>query len=129
MKRSELMRRVKRKDTTPEVAVRKVAHAMGLRYRLHRKDLPGCPDIVFGPRRRLIFVHGCFWHRHEGCSRASTPRSNPDFWSAKFARNVARDKRIEQDLVTAGWAVLTLWECETRDSETIRSRLREFLFR
>jgi len=125
--RSELMRRVQGKHTKPEIAVRRVAHALGYRFRLHRRDLPGRPDIVFASRRKVIFVHGCFWHRHSECRRASTPTTRRDFWEAKFARNVARDTRKERELREAGWGVLVIWECETRDLQFVAERLRNFL--
>lgn len=121
--RSQLMRKVKRQDTAPEMIVRRIAHRLGLRYRLHRADLPGSPDIVFGPRRKVIFVHGCFWHRHPGCSRASTPKTRTDFWTAKFDRNVARDAKVERLLRDAGWDVITIWECETRDKAELERKL------
>lgn len=121
--RSQLMRRVKRQDTAPEMVVRRIAHRLGLRYRLHRTDLPGSPDIVFGPRRKLIFVHGCFWHRHPGCSRASIPKTRTEFWTAKFDRNVARDAKAERLLRDMGWDVITIWECETRDKPALQRKL------
>lgn len=121
------MAKVHGKHTKPELAVRKTAHALGYRFRLHHKDLPGRPDLVFPGRRAVVFVHGCFWHRHEGCRIASTPKSNKAFWQAKFARNVERDRAAVGELEAAGWRVLTIWECETRDKEGLAARLREFL--
>jgi DNA mismatch endonuclease, patch repair protein len=121
--RSRMMRSVKGKDTRPELAVRSLAHAMGLRFRLHRRDLPGRPDLVFTKYRVALFVHGCFWHRHPGCRRASTPATNWAFWEAKFARNVNRDSEAIAALTSAGWRALVVWECETSDPDTVRARL------
>lgn len=122
------MRSVKQKNTGAEMIVRRIAHAMGARYQLHRKDLPGRPDLVFPGRRLCIFVHGCFWHRHAGCRLASTPKTNVEFWHEKFARNVERDMRKEAELRLAGWDVVTVWECETRSLEQLSTRLRALLF-
>lgn len=127
-RRSAIMRSVKQKDTGAEMVVRRIAYAMGARYRLHRKDLPGRPDLVFPRRRLCIFVHGCLWHRHPGCRLASTPGSNVEFWKEKFARNVERDARKEGELRAAGWRVETVWECETRAPERLTERLRALLF-
>lgn len=113
-RRSWLMSRVKGKDTTPEMRVRKAAHAAGLRFRLHRKDLPGSPNLVFPKHRVAIFVHGCFWHRHAGCRKASIPKTNAEFWISKFDANVARDARVAQELERLGWRCVTIWECETK---------------
>ncbi|NTF17666.1 DNA mismatch endonuclease Vsr [Agrobacterium rubi] len=115
-KRSWVMSRIGGKDTKPEMRVRKAAHAMGLRYRLHRKDLPGRPDLVFPSRGVALFVHGCFWHRHEGCRLASTPSTNVEFWRDKFERNVQRDQRSSKLLIDEGWQPSVIWECETRKS-------------
>ncbi|KQQ13299.1 hypothetical protein ASF53_14105 [Methylobacterium sp. Leaf123] len=109
-KRSEMMRSVGQKNTKPEVLLRSALHLRGLRFRLHRKDLKGRPDIVFPKYRTCMFVHGCFWHRH-GCSRSTTPKSNSSFWHDKFRANVARDRRAVDELLAAGWRVLTVWEC------------------
>lgn len=109
------MGRVRQRDTTPELRVRRALHAMGARFRLQRRDLPGTPDIVLPRRRLAIFVHGCFWHRHDGCRMASTPKTRVDFWSAKFARNVERDRDNVEKLEALGWRVATVWECETRN--------------
>lgn len=122
-RRSEMMAGIKGRDTTPERAVRRVAHRMGLRFRLHRKDLPGRPDLVFPRHRLAVFVHGCFWHRHEGCRYAYTPKSRVAFWTRKFAKNVARDRRNEDALRGLGWRVLIVWECEARDAEAVGMRL------
>lgn len=121
--RSATMRAVKGRDTKPEMIVRRVAHALGYRFRLHRNDLPGSPDLVFPARRKAIFVHGCFWHGHD-CARGSRkPKTNAAYWSAKIARNVARDARALADLETLGWDALVLWECELRPPETLTARL------
>ena len=110
--RSERMSRIRSKNTSPEVALRRELHAMGFRFRLHRKDLPGKPDIVLPRYRTAVFVHGCFWHRHDGCKVATTPKSNTGFWQEKFDRNVARDARSEDLLKDQGWKVIVVWECE-----------------
>lgn len=122
-RRSELMAGIRGRDTVPELAVRRIAHRMGLRFRLHRKDLPGCPDLVFPKHRLVVFVHGCFWHRHQGCRYAYTPKSRVTFWTEKFAANVARDMRQEAALRTLGWQVLVIWECETGHRATVERRL------
>ncbi|WP_353015532.1 very short patch repair endonuclease [Mesorhizobium sp. M0854] len=121
--RSLMMSKVRSRDTAPEIKVRRLAHALGFRFRLHRRDLPGTPDLVFPRHRMAVFVHGCFWHRHEGCSRASMPSSNVDFWLAKFERNQFRDARALESLERMGWQVHVIWECETRSDD----RLREIL--
>jgi len=125
--RSENMRRIRGKDSAPERAVRRLLHKLGYRYRLHRRDLPGRPDIVFPTRRKVIFVHGCFWHRHPGCKFAYNPKSRLEFWSTKFRQNVERDNRATAMLMASGWAVLVVWECETADAKLLTSRLRAFL--
>lgn len=119
------MSRIRSKDTLPELRVRRAAHALGLRYRLHRKDLPGTPDLVFPRYRTAIFVHGCFWHRHFECRKASLPKSRLDYWQAKFDANIARDARSERDLRHMGWRVFTLWECQTTNLDVITSKLAE----
>jgi len=121
--RSWIMSRVHGKDTTPELAVRSMVHRMGYRFRLHRKDLPGKPDIVLPRHRCVVFVHGCFWHRHKGCKRASTPQSNVEYWERKFRRNVERDRRHRRDLRKLGWRVVVVWECELRDPDKLAVRL------
>ena len=122
-RRSAIMARIRSKNTGPELKVRRAAHARGLRFRLHRKDLPGTPDVVFAKWRVALFVHGCFWHRHEGCKRASTPKSRQTFWQLKFDRNVAGDREKADALRRLGWRVETVWECETRDEDALRGRL------
>lgn len=124
-RRSWLMSRVGSKHTSPELKVRRMAHSLGLRFRLHRKDLPGKPDLVFPKYRVALFVHGCFWHRHQHCPKASTPKSRVDFWQDKFAANVLRDQRTARMLKEQGWRVLTIWECETKDPNALRTRFEE----
>ena len=123
--RSRVMSRVRGKNTSPELVVRKIAHALGLRFRLHRKDLPGSPDLVFPKRRAVVFVHGCFWHQHSGCSRATMPQSRTDFWGSKLTRNVERDRNAIAALKAAGWTVAVIWECETKKSDVVEMRLRK----
>lgn len=125
MSRSEVMSRVRGRDTRPELRVRRALHAAGHRYRLQARDLPGRPDIVFRGDRVAIFVHGCFWHRHEGCPHARTPKSNVDFWTDKFAANVARDRAVMARLKGEGWNVLTIWECHTRDPDRLLTAVEE----
>ncbi|HUZ13938.1 MAG TPA: very short patch repair endonuclease [Caulobacteraceae bacterium] len=124
--RSERMRRVRQAGTEPELIVRRALRALGYRYRLHRRDLPGSPDIVLPSRRKVIFVHGCFWHAHAGCRRATTPKSNADYWVAKLAENRERDARARAALEAAGWTVGVVWECETSDPRRMTGRLDEF---
>ena len=128
-RRSEMMSRIKGRDTVPEIAVRRFAHGMGLRFRLHRKDLPGRPDLIFPRYRLAVFVHGCFWHRHGGCRYAYMPKSRTVFWTEKFAQNVSRDRRNEEALQKLGWRVLVIWECETRDEEYVKRSLSESIRR
>jgi DNA mismatch endonuclease, patch repair protein len=125
--RSVVMSRVKSKDSRPEMIVRRVVHAMGYRYRLHVKDLPGRPDLVFRPRKAIIFVHGCFWHRHANCPLTRTPKAREDFWLSKFAENRNRDRRVTQKLRRLGWRVLVIWECQVRDVLKLGKRVRSFL--
>ena len=125
--RSRTMRSVKAQDTTPEMKVRRLLHRMGYRYRLHRRDLPGKPDIVFASRRKVIFVHGCFWHGHS-CKRGNRlPKTNAEYWKAKILRNVKRHAIQLNELATADWEALTLWECELSNDESIGQRLNAFL--
>ncbi|MFZ2028845.1 MAG: very short patch repair endonuclease [Vitreimonas sp.] len=129
IRRSENMRRIKGRDTAPELAVRRIVHAAGFRYRLHRRDLPGKPDLVFGPKKKIIFVHGCFWHSHDvsGCADSRKPKSNKSYWTPKLRSNKERDERHRATLQNNGWAVLTIWDCETKDLERLRTRLIKFL--
>lgn len=121
------MSRIKSRDTTPELAVRKVLFRMGYRYRLHSSTVPGKPDITLRRYRAAIFVHGCFWHRHPGCKFAYFPKSRVDFWEEKFEANVRRDEKVKKQLAELGWRYFTIWECETKSSETIENLLRGFL--
>jgi DNA mismatch endonuclease, patch repair protein len=125
--RSAIMRRVRSTDTAPELRVRGLAHRMGYRFRLHRKDLPGRPDLVFAGRRIALFVNGCYWHGHRGCAAASMPRSNIAYWKRKFARNRVRDRAAARELVRLGWRAEVIWECETRDEAALKRRLRRML--
>lgn len=115
--RSERMSRIRGKDSKPELALRWVLHRKGLRYRLHSKDLPGKPDLVFPRHKAVVFVHGCFWHRHAGCKIATTPKSNTPFWVDKFEKNMARDSRVGAELERLGWRVFVIWECELAPSK------------
>ena len=130
-RRSEIMSNIRAKGMKPEMAVRRITHSMGYRYRLHRKDLPGKPDLVFVGRRKVIFVHGCFWHRHTdpSCKIARLPQSNQGYWLPKLERNAARDAEHEARLVELGWDVLVVWECAVEASNGIADRIREFLER
>ena len=127
--RSERMSRIRSRDTGPEMAVRRIVHGMGYRYRLHRSDMPGKPDLVFGPRRKVIFVHGCFWHRHEDCRLARLPKSRLEFWRPKLEANLIRDERNRYELTRKDWGVLVIWECEIKEESRLRQRIREFLGR
>ncbi|AYO02853.1 DNA mismatch endonuclease Vsr [Pseudomonas sp. LTGT-11-2Z] len=118
------MRAVKRAHTKPEIIVRQALHALGLRFRLHRRDLPGSPDIVLPRLRTVVFVHGCFWHRHPACRYATTPKSRQEYWLPKFEANVERDARKEAQLRELGWRVVVIWECETKSLEALEARLR-----
>jgi len=126
-KRSWIMSRVKGRDTRPELAVRSLLHHHGFRFRLHRKDLPGCPDIVLPRHRKIVFVHGCFWHGHKKCRRSSRPTTNTEFWNAKIDANISRDKKAIGRLRRTGWSVLVVWECELRDPQKLERRLLRFL--
>ena len=124
--RSRIMAAVPQRDSKPEMVVRRLVHAMGYRYRLHVRDLSGSPDIVFPSLSKIIFVHGCFWHRHR-CRKATTPATRKRFWFEKFEQNRARDRRNNRTLRRQGWDVLVVWECQTRRPEWLKTRLREFL--
>lgn len=125
--RSALMARVRSKDTSPELLVRSMLHGMGFRFRLHRKDLPGSPDIVLPGRRKVVWVHGCFWHRHPGCKYASIPKSNHRFWDDKFKNNVRRDRSHQSRVEELGWEPLVVWQCELQDPEKLARKLARFL--
>ncbi|MGN6482469.1 very short patch repair endonuclease [Luteibacter sp.] len=127
--RSLHMALIRAKDTKPEMRVRRLVHGMGFRYRLHARNLPGTPDLVFPGRRSAIFVHGCFWHHHKGCKLARIPKSRVEFWSTKLERNRERDALTTRRLRTAGWRVMIVWECETRDEERMKRRICKFLGR
>ena len=124
--RSALMSRIRGVDTKPELFVRRALHAVGYRFRTHARGLPGRPDVVFSRRRAAVFVHGCFWHRH-GCGMTYTPRSREQFWQAKFAGNVDRDRRDQQRLASDGWRIFIAWECEIEADEAFMGRLVAFL--
>ena len=126
-KRSAVMRQVKGKNTSPELKVRRLLHRLGARFRLHRKDLPGAPDIVLPGRRLAIFVHGCFWHGHDCARGARTPKQNRDYWLGKIGRNRERDVVSRAALVALGWRVETIWECELKDAGVLDDRLRRLL--
>ena len=126
-KRSRIMRAVKSRDTRPELAVRRLVHSMGYRYRLRRRDLPGKPDLVFSSRRKIIFVNGCFWHQHDCKNGARIPKSNTDYWIPKLRRNRERDENNLAHLHAQGWDVQIIWECETRDAINLKQRLYAFL--
>lgn len=121
------MSRIKGRDTWPEKKVRSILHKMGYRYQLHRKDLPGKPDITLVKYKTVIFIHGCFWHRHQGCKYCYTPKSNKEFWLDKFNKNIERDKKNTHALEQMGWQVLIIWECETRNDDNLIKKFRQEL--
>lgn len=125
--RSARMGLVRHRDTKPELAIRRLVHGMGYRYRLHARRLPGRPDLVFASRRKVIFVHGCFWHRHAGCSLARLPKTRTEFWVPKLEANRVRDIRTRAKLSALGWRSLVIWECEIRDLARVRLRAQRFL--
>jgi len=122
-----MMSRIRAKDTGPEIVVRRIAHRLGFRFRLHGRDLPGTPDIVFPRHKKIIFVHGCYWHRHKGCKKAYQPKSNVEFWQQKFTKNLDRDRENQGLLQRQGWQVLVIWECETQDEISLGNKLLQFL--
>ena len=126
-KRSWIMSRVKLRDTKPEMLVRSLVHRIGFRFRVHRRGLPGAPDIVLPRHGKVIFVHGCFWHGHKRCSRSKRPTTNKTFWSKKLDENIERDKRFRRGLRRMGWTVLVLWQCDTRNPEKLLQVLEKFL--
>lgn len=126
-RRAAIMRAVKSRDTTPELAVRALLRKIAPGYRLHRADVPGKPDIAYVGRKRAIFVHGCFWHGHDCARGARAPKANADYWRGKIARNIARDARNREALATLGWRVLTVWECALKDGVALETTLRDFL--
>jgi len=121
--RSRNMSAIKSKNTKPEIKVRKVLHSMGYRFRLHSKDLPGSPDIVLPKYKTVIFVHGCFWHRHENCKYASTPKTRQEFWNKKFKENIKRDSEIQDKIKNLNWRSVVIWECETKNMENLRDKI------
>lgn len=127
MSRSENMRRIRSKDTAPEMMVRRLLHGLGYRYRLHAKDIPGKPDIVFSARRKAIFIHGCFWHQHVACKEGRPPKSNDTYWRPKLERNQRRDQQNLEALTALGWQVLVVWECEVKCEPSLPERLSQFL--
>lgn len=127
--RSAMMSRVRGKDTTPELAVRRLVHSLGFRFRLHRSDLPGKPDLTFPGRSAVIFVHGCFWHRHTDCAKATVPQTRRDFWLQKLERNVLRDEQAIDALHRAGWKTLVVWECELKEMASVSAKIESFLSR
>jgi DNA mismatch endonuclease (patch repair protein) len=124
--RSLNMARVKSRNTALEIQIRSLVHKLGYRFRLHRKDLPGTPDLIFPKRRSAVFINGCFWHGHN-CSKAKLPASNRIFWEAKIKKNVERDTRVVVQLAEKGWRVLTIWQCQTKDMNALQERLTIFL--
>lgn len=121
------MARIRKTDTKPELAVRRCVHRMGYRFRLHRRDLPGTPDLVFPSRRQIILVHGCFWHQHDCPHGRKKPRARQDYWLPKLTRNVLRDRTVIAELIRSGWSVLVIWECEVKDLSALSARLQRFL--
>jgi|SRR5579864_824346 len=126
-RRSQNMARIRSKDTKPEMVIRRLLHGLGYRYRLHRRDLPGAPDLVFPARKRIIFVHGCFWHQHKSCIDGRIPKSRLEYWEPKLLRNVERDRRNISKLRRSGWKVLKLWECDVLKADDLGQQLRHFL--
>ncbi len=125
--RSERMSRVRSRNSKPEMRVRSLVHRLGFRYRLHNKMLPGKPDIVLTRHKKVILIHGCYWHQHGVCRPLAIPENNPDFWRKKFAENLERDRRNLEELAELGWQVLVVWECETKDAEGLEAKIRGFL--
>jgi DNA mismatch endonuclease (patch repair protein) len=126
-KRSWIMSRVREKNTSPELKVRSLIHRLGFRFRLHRKDLPGKPDLVFPSRKKIIFVHGCFWHGHNCARGKRKPKTNTEYWVEKIQRNTERNARDQSALKALGWNVLVVWECELKDAKALSSRIKSFL--
>jgi len=121
--RSRNMSAIKSKNTKPEIAVRKVLHSMGYRFRLHGKDLPGSPDIILPKYKTVVFVHGCFWHRHENCKYATTPKTREEFWNNKFRSNIERDLEIHEKIKNLNWRSVVIWECETKNMKNLREKI------
>lgn len=127
-KRSRIMSRVKGRDTKPEILVRSLVHRMGFRFRIHRRDLPGTPDMVLPRHAKVIFVHGCFWHGHKRCPRSKRPTTNMDFWNRKLDVNIKRDKAFQGKLRSRGWKVMVIWQCETQRPEKLMRKFERFLY-
>lgn len=125
--RSENMRRIRSANTKPELAVRSLTHRLGFRFRIHRRDLPGSPDLVFPSKQKVIFVHGCFWHQHRGCIDGRLPKSNTEYWLPKLANNKKRDKKNRSRLARLGWKCLVIWDCQTVDGKKLKQQLKAFL--
>ena len=125
--RSRIMSRIHGKDTVPEMAIRRLIHGMGYRYRLHDRSLPGSPDLVFRSRKKVIFVNGCFWHRHHGCRLATVPKTNVEYWTEKFRLNSERDRKTHEEFELLGWKILLIWQCEIRDTEKVKRKIIKFL--
>lgn len=126
-KRSAIMSRIAGRNTAPEILVRRLLHSLGFRFRLYREDLPGKPDIVLPRHRKIVLIHGCFWHSHPGCHRAALPTTNVNFWQKKIAGNQARDRQTRRELSKLGWRVLVLWQCQLKNEAVLRRRLLRFL--
>lgn len=126
-KRSQIMSHVGGKNTKPELIVRSILHRMGYRFRLHRRDLPGKPDITFPKYKKVIFIHGCFWHGHEGCPKSKRPDTNKEFWNKKLDKNIARDKINMEKIKELGWDVLVVWTCELKNMDTLKDKIVSFL--
>lgn len=126
-RRSQNMSRIRGRNTKPELLVHKAAHALGYRYRLHHKSLPGSPDLLFPKRKIALFVHGCFWHRHDNCKYCYNPKSNVDFWARKFQTNVTRDERVRKELEALGWRTAVIWQCETAEPDSLAGTLKGIL--
>lgn len=126
-KRSQIMSSIRPYDTQPELMVRSLVHRMGYRFRLHKQELPGNPDIVLPKHKKVIFVHGCFWHGHRKCSRSKRPSSHQAFWGKKLDSNIARDKRQQRELRKLGWSVLVIWQCQLKNLTRLRNKIEEFL--
>lgn len=125
--RRRIMAAIRGRNTKPEIAVRRMLHAMGYRYRLHWRALPGCPDVAFPSRRKAVFVHGCFWHQHLGCKAGKAPQTRQDYWAPKLARNMQRDRQNMEALTSSGWAVTIVWECELFRPKSVAASLMNFL--
>ncbi len=125
--RSKTMSRIRSKDMAPEMFVRRLVYGLGYRYRLHRSDLPGKPDLVFPGRKKIIFVHGCFWHQHTECKDGHVPKTNIQYWVPKLERNIQRDKKVLEALTDMGWNVLVIWECEITDRDRLATKVNQFL--